>query len=288
MRFSVIIPAYREEGVSKLVLRLLSERPPSGTNLEKIVVVECECKCKDVLDKIAKRRKKVIVVEEKSRRGKASSINTAMAKAGADIIIMESADTVPKKGLFTAILRPFEDARVGMVTGRPVPLNGKQSFIGYLSHTVWSLHHIVSSKSPKGGELVAFRRVFDRMPHSTVADESYVEFAVRKAGYKIIYAPEAVVYNRGPSSLSNFVKQRRRVFSGHMQIKDELGYEVSTMDVLKVMSATLEYATSGGVSSAKEALWMLAAIAIECWARLTGAFDFHVLKRVPYKWEATK
>ena len=283
--YSIIIPAYRENELPRLVRRLLSESAP-GYVLGRIIIVACECDGAS-LRKLARNRT-VKLLEEGTRRGKAWSINSALAKADADVIVMESADTVPMKGALAALLNPFKDGSVGMVTGRPVPTNDRRTFVGFLSHTVWALHHIVSSKCPKGGELVAFRRVFDRMPRRTVADESYIEFAVRKAGYKIIYAPDAVVYNRGPSGLSNFVKQRRRVFSGHVKIKDELGYEVSTMGISKVMSAILEYATSGGVSNPREALWMLAAIAIECWARLAGFADFRISRKVPFKWEMTK
>ena len=287
--FSIILPAYRERGVCNLVEKLLSERPAKSMRLEKIIVVECECKDSARLRTIAKKfRRKVKIIEERTRRGKASSINAALTKTGADIIVMESADTFPRKGTLAALLKPFRKSNVGMVAGRPVPTNDRRNFIGFLSHTVWALHHIISLDVPKAGEVVAFRRVFGRMPANVVADESYIEFAVRKAGYRIVYAPGAVVYNKGPSSLSNFVKQRKRVFLGHMQAKKEFGYSVSTMDSFRVAGAMLEYAMSGGVSSPKEVMWATAAIAVECWARLTGAFDFHVLKRVPYKWEATK
>jgi len=287
MKFSVIIPAYKECGVGTLVAKLLAERLPEEAQLEKIIVVECECDDK-LLQEIKKRSNKVVVLKEVKRRGKASAINDALSKAKSEIIIMESADTIPKKGTVSKLLEPFKDARVGMVVGRPFPLDDRRSFVGYMSHVVWGLHHIVSSKAPKGGEMVAFRRTFARMPPDVVADESYVEYSVRKAGYVISYSPGAVVHNRGPSSLASFVKQRRRVFSGHVQIKDGLGYEVSTMDPLRVAHAVLEYAVSGGVTNAREAMWFAAAMAIEAWARIAGTIDFRLSKKVPYKWERTR
>lgn len=287
MRFSIIIPAYMEGGVGALAETLLSERLPMGTQLEKIIVVECECDDKS-LYKVEERSRKVVVLKERKRRGKASAINYALSRTGSEIIVMESADTTPKKGTVAKLLKPFSDPRVGMTVGRPVPLDDRRSFVGYLSHVVWGMHHIVSSKHPKGGEMIAFRRTFASMPSDIVADESYVEYSVRNSGYTVTYSPGAVVYNKGPSSLANFVKQRRRVFSGHVQMKDELGYEVSTMDPLRVAHAALDYAASGGVTNVMEALWFTAAMAIEAWARIAGVIDFRLSKNVPYKWEMTR
>ena len=42
-------------------------------------------------------------------------------------------------------------------------------------------------------------------------------------------SPDAVVLNKGPETVDDFLKQRRGIFAGHIYLKETLGYKVSTM-----------------------------------------------------------
>ena len=58
---------------------------------------------------------------------------------------------------------------------------------------------------------------------------------MRGQGYRSVYAPKAIVYNRGPETVGEFVKQRKRIYFGHLAVKNEYSYEVSTMKALKLV-----------------------------------------------------
>ena len=52
---------------------------------------------------------------------------------------------------------------------------------------------------PRLGELVAFRKVLDSIPPDVAMDEAFVEALVIQRGLQVRYAPDAVVYNMGPT-----------------------------------------------------------------------------------------
>ena len=46
-------------------------------------------------------------------------------------------------------------------------------------------------------------------------DEASIEAIVRAAGLELRYVPEAVVRNKGPETVADLVRQRRRITAGH-------------------------------------------------------------------------
>src|SRR5690606_22551145 len=106
---------------------------------------------------------------------------------------------------------------------------------------LWHLHHLVALQSPKCGEMVAFRKVVKSIPRESAVDEATLEVLLKLIGYKIVYAPRAIVYNRGPNSIKEFIKQRRRVFTGHHWVTTKYNYRVSTMDTASTLAIIRNY-----------------------------------------------
>jgi len=261
MDFSVIIPAYREKHLNNLIDCLLNQNLSKGMSLKKIVVVACGYKNLSLKDK------KVEIIQEKVRGGKASAINSALDTVDSEIIILESGDTLPGKDAVKRLLEPFSNFNVGMTAGRPIPSNDKKNFMGFLNHLVWYLHHLVSLEKPKVGEMFAFRKVIKKIPRKLVADESYFEYIMWKRGYKIVYVPDVIVFNKGTESLSYFLKQRRRIFNGHLHIKEKYGYPVSTMSIKRILKSLFRYFEINSVKNLREIFWLFLAISLELLAR---------------------
>jgi biofilm PGA synthesis N-glycosyltransferase PgaC len=200
------------------------------------------------------------------------------------VLVLESADTLPQKSTIEKLVAPFLDSNVGMTGGRPIPTNNRQKFMGTVSHLLWTLHHEVSAadvNNPKCGEIIAFRNVIERIPNDTAVDEAWIEMAIRRKGFSLRYAPGAVVYNHGPESASDFLKQRRRIHSGHLYLKNKAGYEVSTMKVskiLKVMPRVIGH-------SFREIFLFFGAAFLEAYGRFLGMYDYYIKKKNPYVWD---
>lgn len=267
------ICAYNEEANIYWLLEALQKE-----RLDEIIVVASGCTDNTVV--IAKAFKNVAVIEEPTRSGKASAINLILKQAKGDIVILESADTIPGPGSLNRLVRAFDEPSVGMAGARPIPMNPRNSLAGYVSSLIWDLHHAVSTRNPKMGEVVAFRKTFERITPDILVDEANIEILLRGQGYEIIYEPQAIVYNKGPETLKDLVRQRRRVYLGHVALKKKYGYRVSTLSSVKLLGVLLKdgylFRETGGV---------MAAMGLEFYCRLLARWDFARNKNTSGVWE---
>lgn len=280
---SLGIMAYNEEAnIGRLVRSVLGDQFSRG-RLKEIIVVASGCtdRTADIVRTFAQEDPRINLLVQLRREGKASAINLFLAQASGDILILESADTLPEKGTLDRLVAPFTDPRVGMTGSRPIPRNSKDNFIGFAVHLMWDLHHEISLETPKLGELVAFRDFVKEIPNDTAVDEAAIEAIVRQCGYELRYVPDAVVMNKGPESLSDFLKQRRRIAAGHMDLLSRQEYKVSTTDPWRILRILSRQHTR----SLRDSLWTLGTIGLEVIGRLLGCYDFHVKKKNPYIWD---
>ena len=280
--FSVIVPAYKENKIYN-TLNLLLQQKNNQFNLQRIFLIASGYE-----DKIVFNHPKVIVIEEKVRKGKIAAINMALKKIHSELIIVESGDTIPKKDTIEKLLRPFKDPTVGMTCGRPIPISSKKTFLGFLTHLIWFLHHLISLERAKGGEIIAFRKIFNKIPTKIAADEAYVESVFSKKDYKIVYVPTAIVNNFGIENLSYILDQRKRYFIGHLHIKQKYGYFVSSMSIKRIFKALFEYFKIKSIQNYKETFWIFCAIFLETYARILASIEFYIFKKVPYKWKIVR
>ncbi len=186
----------------------------------------------DLVAAMARKDKRICLISEKERRGKANAVKEFLAKSKADIIVMISADVLPVGNCIDRILQPFEDERVGMTGCRVMPVNGLHSVCGNVVRFIWQLHDAASRIEPKFGEVIAFRRdAVDFMDSDIIADEAFIEMKVSQLGFKFNYVRDASVLNRGPDTWYEFLEQRKRVYEGHLQLRARYGYRVSTMKI---------------------------------------------------------
>jgi hypothetical protein len=209
---------------------------------------------------------------QEERAGKASAINLFIAAAHAPILVLASADVLVGPDAIGELLQHFHDPAVGMVGAHPIPVNDEQTFLGYAVHLLWRLHDQIAREFPKLGEIVAFRNVVPGIPPYTAVDEISIQAAVTQLGYRLVYEPQAIVYNRGPMTVADFLRQRRRIAAGHHQVAKDNGYVASTMSVWPI-----------GYDLLRSALWTVGAVALEAGARGLGYYDFR-RKRTHHIW----
>jgi hypothetical protein len=142
--------------------------------------------------------------------------------------------------------------------------------MGFAAHLLWDLHHQINLRSFKAGEMIAFRKIFQRIPYRTSVDEASIEPVVRGQGYEARYVPTAVVYNKGPLTVDDFLRQRRRVFAGHLAVRHTLRYSVSTMSgwkILRILTQNLDWRPL-------PFLWTWGVAALEAYGRFLGSRDY--------------
>lgn len=284
MTVAVGIPAFNEAAtVARAVRALLAQRGPHLRSIE-LVVIASGC-TDDTLGEATRAlggdpRGRVLV--QARREGKASAIAAFLeAVPRAEVYVIAGADGVLEDGALEALVARFDDPAVGMAGGRPVPVNDPGTLLGRVVRLLWEMHHRVALRSPKLGELVAFRRAFEAMPTDTAVDEAAIEALVLKAGLGLAYVPEARVAMKGPTTVSEFLRQRRRIHAGHLRLKRASGHAPSTMG----LGAILRAAVAATPRTPLGVLDLLAAAALEATARALGLWDATVGGRDHTVWE---
>ena len=269
---SLGIMAYNEESNIGRLIETVVLQKLSNVTIREIVVVASGCtdSTQAIVEAWSQRDSRIRLAVQKKREGKASAINQFLAQARERIVVLCSADLLPAPDAIEQLVSPFADPEVGMTAGRPVPVNNPKTFMGFAAHLLWDLHHQVNLTSFKAGEMIAIRKIFERIPYSTAVDEASMEPVIRGQGYQVCYAPGAVVYNKGPETVADFMSQRRRIFAGHRAVRDTLGYTVSTMSgwkVFKLVVRNLDWRP-------RQFCWTWTVAGLEVYARFLGSRDY--------------
>lgn len=285
LRCCVASMAYNEEAnIGQMMEAVLAQRLQQVEIAEIIVIASgCTDRTEEIVRSFAERDSRIRLVTQTCRKGKSAAVNLLLRKTSEDIIVFVNADNVPTPDAIESLVLPFNDPDVGMTGGRPVPINEPDSFMGYAVHLLWGLHHQLSLWKPKMGEMIAFRNFFHQIPRDSAVDEASIEPLIRGQGLQLRYVPDAVVYNWGPETVEDFLRQRRRIYAGHIYVRDTLGYGVSTMKSPRILGLLLQ--RPGVKRDWRYFLWTPAVIALEAWARFLGMADYRLWKRKHAVWE---
>ena len=280
---SIGVMAYNEEANIGRLMQILLEQRTSVCVIDEIVALcsGCTDNTERIVRRFAARNSKIRLISQPRREGKASAVNLFLSCATSDILVSVGGDTLPDLDAIERLVAPFVDPEVGMTGARPVPVNDPNTFMGFAAHLLWEMHHQVALEHPKLGEMTAYRRVFQRIPRYSAVDEANMEPLIRGQGYKLCYVPEAIVRNRGPKTVSDFLKQRRRIYAGHIRMQKEQGYIVSTMSGGTIGKALLK----SWRLCASHPAWTVGVVSLELYGRLLGWLDYKLKKRDHAVWE---
>lgn len=264
--------AYNEEAnIGRLLARLQQQRLTTVALTEIIIVASgCTDRTEAIVREAATVDGRIRLISQPAREGKASAMNLFLREAQEDVLVLSSADLLPAEDALEKLVAPFTDPDVGLTAGRPVPVNDPAEFMGFAAHLLWDLHHAMNEKGFKAGEMIAFRRIFQRIPPFTAVDEASVEPLIRGQGYDVRYVPDALIYNKGPETVDDFLRQRRRIYAGHLDLQDRLGYSVSTMSGLTILGLLLRRLDW----RPKQFFWTWRVVGLEMAGRYLGAQDY--------------
>ena len=270
--FSMGITAHNEEAnIGKLLECVLQQEFHQAVLTEIIVVISgCTDNTESVVRDYMNRDGRIQLLIQEQREGKASAMNLFMEEAEEEVLVLSSADLQPGPETLEYLAAPFADPELGMTACRPEPVNDPNTFMGFAAHLLWDLHHQMNLHGFKAGEMIAFRKVFRRIPPYTAVDEASVEPLIRGQGYLVRYIPQAIVFNKGPETAADFLRQRRRIYAGHLELQQILGYSVSTMSGLSVLSLLLHNLNW----HPKQFFWTWGVVALEMTGRFLGWRDF--------------
>lgn len=207
---TVVVAARNEEDtIDACVRSLLDLRYPDG--LREIVVVDNDSRdrTRSRLERYSDR----IVLLHEGRRGPSAARNAGVRRAQGDVVAFTDADCTVDPDWLRELVEPLDDAAVGVVGGRILARDGANEAEQYgeiihdhhASIHVWRPPYVISMNwaSPRrvleeaGGFDEGLRRVED-------VDLSH---RITRAGYSLVYRPEAVVYHRNERSLAGLFRE---------------------------------------------------------------------------------
>jgi hypothetical protein len=76
------------------------------------------------------------------------------------------------------------------------------------------------------GEFMAFCNNYQQISYNTAVDEANIELLIIGQGLHFFQTPEAIVFNRDPENIRDFLMQYQRINIGHLIGKDTLDVNI--------------------------------------------------------------
>ncbi|MFB6614428.1 bifunctional polysaccharide deacetylase/glycosyltransferase family 2 protein [Streptomyces sp. NPDC056367] len=220
---SVIVPAYNESaGIEAAVRSLLA----SDHQVEVIVVDDGSTDgTADLVESLNLRGVRVI---RQQNAGKPAALNTGIAAASCNLVVMVDGDTVFEPDAVRMIVQPFANRRVGAVSGNAKVVN-RGGLLGRWQHIEYvvgfnldrRLFDLAECMPTVPGAVGAFRREallrVGGLSDITLAEDTDLTMALCRDGWRVVYEERAIAWTEAPASLGALWKQRYRWCYGTLQ-----------------------------------------------------------------------
>ena len=214
---SVLVPAYNEENhVGKKIPNILGQDYPR----EKMEILFASDGSTDRTVEIANsfREPNIKVFDYKERRGKNAILNDVATRAMGEILVFTDTNSVFVKDALRKLVKYFKDDKVGLVCGHLKYLKGTEHGVGkgeglYFRYEGWikRLESRWGSVAVVTGSIYAIRKSLFIPVDSDVANDFLHPVHVGAEGYKVLFEPEAIAYERATSSISEEFRRRVRI-----------------------------------------------------------------------------
>src|SRR3989442_789456 len=161
--------------------------------------------------------------------GKASALNTALARTDAAVVVVMDADSLLEREALRRLVAPFADQAIGAVAGN-VKVGNRSSWLGALQHVEYVVginldrrfFDLVNAVSVVPGALGGFRREAivraGGFPLDTLAEDTDLTVAIGMHGYRVRTVADARAWTEGPPTCRALWKQRYRWSYGTLQV----------------------------------------------------------------------
>ncbi len=277
---SILITSFKEpRTVGKAISSMLDQ------NLRNFEIIVCapDKETLDVAKSYSKKDKRVKVFKDPGK-GKPTALNFIIPKCKGEIVVLTDGDVYVKTKILDKMLTIFKDSKVGAVTARVVSSNDRKRMMGFWSHYLCeSFHKIRLYESSKDKDILCSgyfyairKKLFRKMPSDTLADDAFNSLVIQKEGYKTKYYPKAEVYVKYPTTLADWIRQKKRTAGRVYQLKESFDFETRFALKEELRAAFLGLKT---IESLKEAIWVFPLFGIKLYLWLRTLLDFRLRKR---------
>ena len=220
---SLIIAAYNEEKVLREKLtNALELNYPEG-KMEIIVAADGsnDGTC-DIVNEYAFQGVKLSFSQE--RRGKLAAMAHAAENAAGEVLVFSDANNLFLPCSFQYLLQPFADEQVGAATGAK-HVRSEGDTLSSSEGLYWKYESWIKKNESRmntctaaAGEILAVRKaLFPHIPAGVINDDFYILLSIIRAGYRVVYVPQAESWERVSQAQQDEVKRRARITAGRFQ-----------------------------------------------------------------------
>lgn len=222
-KVSFVIPTWNEEKTisGKLKNTLALDYPKN-----KLEIIVIDSGSTDKTKSIVGKFRRVKLIAEKERKGKADALNKVFKKCTGNIVVISDSDCRLDKNILKKSMPYFFDSKVGALTGRQILFNSGENLATKTEQKyrdfyfmIRKAESIIDSTLVFHGEFSALRKeLLEDIYDDSVADDSELALRVRKKNYRALIIWEAIYREYTPNKFSDRMKQKYRRAQGLVQI----------------------------------------------------------------------
>lgn len=225
-KVTIIIPMYNEEKIiqAKINNSSLLDYPGDKLNIILLDDHSNDNSRRISLEGIKQTSQNIEMIESQGNKGKANALNWIFPFINSDITVISDADAFLKEDSIRHLVNHYTDPDIGGATGKIVIISDRarisksQEDSYRLYYDIWRAGESnIYSVSICNGPLMSFRTEIlkkIKIDPDAYADDSDLLFKVIRSGYRVIYVPEAIVYEPVPLSLKGRTIQKMKRING--------------------------------------------------------------------------
>ncbi len=214
---TVVIAAFNEAAnIEETVRNKLGLDYPA----DKINIIVVSDESEDGTDEIVRsiNDPRVRLIRQTPRAGKTSGLNLALPDATGEIVVFSDANSLYQSDALNHLVAVFADPAVGYVTGRMVYKAPDGSLTGEGCSAYMTYENALRAMETDLGSIVgvdggvdAIRRTIYTPMNADQLPDFVQPLTVREQGYRVVYQPEALLYEDALASVNDEFRMRVRV-----------------------------------------------------------------------------
>jgi glycosyltransferase involved in cell wall biosynthesis len=217
-----------------------------------------------------------------TRRGKAAVLNAVTPTLRGEILVLADARQLFSTGTLRALVANFADPAVGAASGKlMLTADGSLEAAGSGCAFYWRYETFIRSMEARRDSTVGAtgaiyairRRLFERLPEDTVLDDVVVPIRIAAKGYRVVFEPDAVAYDRAAGTARQELSRKIRTIAGNFQLfsrepwllapwRNRLWFQTVSHKGLRLLLPLFHGAAmAGAIALADDAIYRLAVIA---------------------------
>lgn len=201
----------------------------------------------DNSQEIVRKHPDFTVFHENARKGKNAAVNRVMQQVKTPVVVFCDANTMLNREALKLLVRHFKDPRVGAVAGEKRVMQGdSENAAASGEGAYWKYESLLKKWDSQfntvvgaAGELLAVRtELYEEVPPGVFIEDFRLSMNIAKAGYRVVYEPDAYAMETASASIAEEKKRKVRISAGGLI---EVAHFTSLLNVFKYGWLSFQY-----------------------------------------------